>query len=54
MPIAVAHGEGCVLHGNVDALNNSGLVAARFADATGAATQTYPLNRQTLCLPFWV
>ena len=44
MPIAVAHGEGRVLHSNVEALNNSGLVAARFADATGAATQTYPLN----------
>jgi len=44
MPIAVAHGEGRVLHGHVEALNNSGLVAARFADATGAATQTYPLN----------
>lgn len=44
MPIAVAHGEGRVLHSNVEALNNSGLVAARFADATGVATQTYPLN----------
>jgi phosphoribosylformylglycinamidine synthase len=44
MPIAVAHGEGRVLHNNVEDLNNSGLVAARFADATGAATQTYPLN----------
>jgi phosphoribosylformylglycinamidine (FGAM) synthase-like amidotransferase family enzyme len=27
MPIAVAHGEGRVLHSNVEALNNSGLVA---------------------------
>lgn len=44
MPIAVAHGEGRVLHSHVEALNNSGLVAARFSDATGAATQTYPLN----------
>jgi phosphoribosylformylglycinamidine synthase len=36
-PIAVAHGEGRVLHNNVEALNNSGLVAACFADATGSA-----------------
>jgi phosphoribosylformylglycinamidine synthase len=44
MPIAVAHGEGRVLHPEINTLNASGLVALRFADATGAATETYPLN----------
>ncbi len=44
MPIAVAHGEGRVLHPEVTTLNASGLVALRFADATGAETESYPLN----------
>ncbi|MDO9178455.1 MAG: phosphoribosylformylglycinamidine synthase [Agitococcus sp.] len=44
MPIAVAHGEGRVLHPEINTLNASGLVALRFADATSAATETYPLN----------
>jgi phosphoribosylformylglycinamidine synthase len=32
----------CILKSST--LNASGLVALRFADATGAATETYPLN----------
>jgi len=44
MPIAVAHGEGRVLTDDAQALSDSGLVAMRWADSTGCATQTYPLN----------
>ena len=43
MPIAVAHGEGRVVWRNEsDALKAQ--AAMRFVDATGAATETYPLN----------
>ncbi len=44
MPIAVAHGEGRVLTDDAQALSDSGLVAMRWADSSGCATQTYPLN----------
>ncbi len=43
MPIAVAHGEGRVVWRNEsDALKSQ--AAMRFVDATGAGTETYPLN----------
>ncbi len=43
MPIAVAHGEGRVVWRNEsDALKAQ--AAMRFVDATGTATETYPLN----------
>ncbi len=44
LPIAVAHGEGRVLTEQPQALSDSGLVALRWADSAGNATQTYPLN----------
>ena len=44
LPIAVAHGEGRVLTDQPQALSESGLVALRWADSAGNATQTYPLN----------
>lgn len=43
IPIAVAHGEGCVLFDNVtDATQAIG--AVRFVDGEGQATETYPWN----------
>ncbi len=43
MPIAVAHGEGRVVWRDA-ADANQAAVAMRFVDATGAATEHYPLN----------
>jgi phosphoribosylformylglycinamidine synthase len=40
LPIAVAHGEGRVELDGTDAFT----VSARFVDASGAATERYPLN----------
>jgi phosphoribosylformylglycinamidine synthase len=47
MPIAVAHGEGRAEFASTDAcaaLDTSGLVAARFVDHYGNATEHYPEN----------
>lgn len=47
LPVAVAHGEGRVEHASREqaaALEASGLVAARFVDASGQPTERYPLN----------
>ncbi|MBL8938566.1 MAG: phosphoribosylformylglycinamidine synthase, partial [Archangium sp.] len=43
-PIAVAHGEGRVESHALTALDESGLVTARFVDHTGAPTERFPLN----------
>jgi phosphoribosylformylglycinamidine synthase len=43
MPIAVAHGEGRVVWRNESDAEQAH-AAMRFVDATGAATETYPLN----------
>jgi len=47
LPIAVAHGEGFAnfsQQGNLAQLKEKGLVALRFVDNQGQATETYPLN----------
>ena len=47
LPIAVAHGEGFAnfsQQGNFAQLKDKGLVALRFVDNLGQATETYPLN----------
>jgi phosphoribosylformylglycinamidine synthase len=47
LPIAVAHGEGFAnfsQQGNLGQLKDKGLVALRFIDNQGQATETYPLN----------
>lgn len=44
LPIVVAHGEGRAEIEDLDALEGSGLVAARYVDHFGAVTQTYPRN----------
>ncbi len=47
LPIAVAHGEGFANfshQGNLAQLKDKGLVALRFIDNQGQATETYPLN----------
>ena len=44
LPIVVAHGEGRAEIEDLDALERSGLVAARYVDHFGAVTQTYPRN----------
>ena len=47
LPIAVAHGEGFAnfsQQGNLAQLKDKGLVALRFVDNLGQATETYPLN----------
>jgi phosphoribosylformylglycinamidine synthase len=44
LPIVVAHGEGRAEIEDLDALEQSGLVAARYVDHFGAVTQTYPRN----------
>jgi len=46
LPIAVAHGEGRVEFGDVGAeeMHSRGLVAARYVDGFGAATERYPAN----------
>ncbi len=44
LPIAVAHGEGRAEIEDLDALEGSGLVAARYVDHFGEVTQTYPRN----------
>jgi phosphoribosylformylglycinamidine synthase len=47
MPIANAHGEGRAEFANpaeLDALEQAGLVAARFVDGTGAVAEKYPAN----------
>ena len=46
IPVANAHGEGRaeLTSDQTAALDRSGLVAARFVDATGTATTTYPAN----------
>jgi len=46
MPIAVAHGEGRVSDSaaRLGALQGSGLVALRYVDHAGHATEAYPLN----------
>ncbi|MDP3505194.1 MAG: phosphoribosylformylglycinamidine synthase [Myxococcales bacterium] len=43
-PIAVSHGEGRVEVSNLPGLDASGLVAARFVDHLGEATERFPLN----------
>ena len=43
-PIAVSHGEGRVESHALTALDESGLVTARFVDHTGAPTERFPLN----------
>ncbi len=43
-PIAVSHGEGRVDTRELAALDTSGLVAARFVDDQGEATERFPLN----------
>ncbi|THB65074.1 MAG: hypothetical protein D6B27_09255, partial [Gammaproteobacteria bacterium] len=46
MPIAVAHGEGCIetVSCNSTDLEKSGLVSLRYVDNYGKPTETYPLN----------
>jgi phosphoribosylformylglycinamidine synthase len=47
LPIVVSHGEGrveCAGEAALDALDASGLVAARFVDHRGEVTTTYPRN----------
>jgi phosphoribosylformylglycinamidine synthase len=44
LPIVVAHGEGRAEIEDLDMLERSGLVAARYVDHFGAVTQTYPRN----------
>lgn len=47
LPIAVAHGEGRVeplASGDLEALEASGLVAARFVDGAMQPTERYPSN----------
>ncbi len=46
LPIAVAHGEGRADFGaeNPGEVLDSGLVAARYVDGYGSATETYPAN----------
>ncbi|MBE2254066.1 MAG: phosphoribosylformylglycinamidine synthase [Myxococcus sp.] len=43
-PIAVSHGEGRVEAADLQGLDGSGLVAARFVDHLGQATERFPLN----------
>jgi phosphoribosylformylglycinamidine synthase len=43
-PIVVSHGEGRVETSDVKKLDQSGLVAARFVDPQGVATERFPLN----------
>ncbi|MCB9611988.1 MAG: phosphoribosylformylglycinamidine synthase [Sandaracinus sp.] len=44
LPIAVAHGEGRAEIEDLETLESSGLVAARYVDHFGEVTQTYPRN----------
>ncbi|MBX3249332.1 MAG: phosphoribosylformylglycinamidine synthase [Myxococcales bacterium] len=44
LPVAVAHGEGRVLTSELEALDASGLVAARYVEAMGEPTERYPAN----------
>ncbi|BFM34933.1 phosphoribosylformylglycinamidine synthase [Acinetobacter towneri] len=46
LPIAVAHGEGCVVapEANLAALNAGNQVILRYVDSHGNATQHYPMN----------
>ncbi|MCA4779020.1 phosphoribosylformylglycinamidine synthase [Acinetobacter towneri] len=46
LPIAVAHGEGCVVapEANLAALNAGNQVILRYVDSHGNATQYYPMN----------
>src|SRR6185436_13783081 len=47
LPIVVAHGEGQVevrTAGDLEALEQQGLVAARYVDRAGAVTERYPHN----------
>jgi phosphoribosylformylglycinamidine synthase len=47
LPVAVAHGEGRASFSDSSAqseLENAGLVAVRYIDATGKPTAVYPLN----------
>lgn len=44
IPVAVAHGEGRMDFGESNAAAVDGLVGVRYVDASGAATETYPMN----------
>ncbi|WP_044406303.1 phosphoribosylformylglycinamidine synthase [Thiomicrospira microaerophila] len=44
IPVAVAHGEGCVDFGSGSAEQAKGLIGLRYVNAQGLATERYPFN----------